>query len=504
MKAKFPASFLPLALLAACGGGRVPGAMTPPPVSGPAVEVSGASPAAWANGPCGMATSGAAGEAPTLGSAVQPQAVARPGSPAQIFAVWEQDRWNAIGARGMLFSASSDGGAHWSATPLALPFSTCASTTLPASQYDRISDPSISAGASVLVATALAFSAAGFQMAGGKSGVLASRSGDGGRTWSAPTSLIADTGSGAGPYYFNDRDAVAMDPNSSHVYVFWDRISSNSGGSNPTWMAHSPDGGITWDASRVIYDPGSPGQTFNNQPLVLPNGSVVDLFTSFGFVASLEVIISSDNGRTWNGPGATGTGVAPLTIATMTPVPVANPSAASAPIRDSAYMAQVAVDPSTSAIAAVWEEGSFSAGARNGIAFTISTDRGLHWSTPLQVNGRADVAAFNPSIRFSGTGMVALTYYDFRDCNAACTTTLNTGVWMRTSTDNGRTWGPDIRVAGPIDLLQAPPTDQTPGTVGNALFLGDQQGLAWNGTAWVSVFASSGTTGTHVDAVITP
>jgi len=184
-------------------------------------------------------------------------------------------------------------------------------------------------------------------------------------------------------------------------------------------------------------------------------------------------------------------------------VATVNPVAGGAPVRDSPYMAQVAVDPSSGAIAAVWQESSFSSGARNGIAFTISTDKGVHWSAPVQVNGRTDLQAFDPSVHFSGAGKVAVTYYDFRDCGSGCSTAALTGVWMRVSTDNGHTWGADVRVAGPFDLLYAPPTDQLAGTVGNALFLGDQQGLAWNGSAWVSVLATSGASGTHVQSVTT-
>jgi hypothetical protein len=167
-------------------------------------------------------------------------------------------------------------------------------------------------------------------------------------------------------------------------------------------------------------------------------------------------------------------------------------------------MAQTAVDPSTGALAAVWQESSFSGGSRDGIAFVVSTDSGRTWSAPVQVNGRTDLAAFNPSVRFNGAGKVAVTYFDFRDCNGACASALSTGIWMRTSTDNGRTWSADARVYGPFDLLLAPPTDQLAGMVGNALFLGDQQGLAWNGSVWVAVASASGASGTHVQAVTTP
>jgi len=489
-----------------CGGGTIPGSKVPP-VSSTAVQVSGATP--WGSA-CGTAVSGAAGEAYTAGSALQPQVAAQPGNPSRLFAIWEQDRWNAFGARGLLVSSSSDGGAHWSSPAVALPFSNCGPSPSPGSLFDRASDPSITAGTvggqNVLIATGLAFSAANFQAPGGKSAVLVSRSVDGGVTWSAAYPVISDTGTtGAAQFYFNDRDNVAMDPNGPNAYIVWDRlvsVSANAG--TPAMMSRSTDGGVSWDAARVIYNPPNSLESFNNQILVLPDHTLIDIFTtldSFGG-ESLNVIRSVDSGTTWTAPGSTAAGTVGTIASVIQQVATPNPTG-SQPVRDSGGMAQTAVDPVTGAIAVVWQESSFSSGLRNGIAFSISLDKGVTWSAPLEVNGRTDVAAFNPSVHFSGAGQVAVTYYDLRDCNN-CTTTLNTGVWLRTSLDSGKTWSADSRVAGPFNLLLAPPTDQTIGTVGNALFLGDQQGLAWNGSAWVSLIAVTGSSTSLIEAVSTP
>ncbi len=430
-------------------------------------------------------------EAFTANSQVQPQLAADPANQLQLTGVWEQDRWNAIGARTIEFTVSADGGSTW-ISPSPLPFSKCASSSGPGASYDRSSDPSVAVGnGGIIFAGALAFSAANFEAAGGTSAVLVTRSTDGGKTWQTPVAAIADTGT-ATAAYFNDRDAIAADPNSLHVYLLWDR-SDSAAGTKPTWLAHSGDGGVTWDRSRIIYDPGSPIGTFNNQPLVMPNGNVVDIFTQEGFGYQLTAISSANNGATWTTPAAA------VIIANMTPVAAFfgtnNPISGGKPIRDSSFMAQTAVDPSTGTLAAVWQESSFSGNLYDGIALSLSSDGGLTWSVPIQVNTTAPaVAAFNPTVHFSGNRTLAVTYFDFRNYQSP-STVLTTNVWLREFTVSGTTVVPtaanDSLLFGPFDLNNAPPADQTAGQTGNALFLGDQQGLSWNGSGWVALFSAS-------------
>jgi len=475
-------------LLAACGGGS---SSAPAARSGPIqVSMAGALSAS-----CGTAA-GIAGAAFRPDSAVQPQLAAGAG---QLFGVWEQDRWNAVGARAIEFARSADGGSSWGAAQ-ALPFSACGASAGPGAGYDRASDPSISVAVGagpLLLASALAFSAGGYLASGGTSAVLVARSLDGGSTWQAPLAVIADAGGANGPFYFNDRDAIAADPASAHVYLVWDRLSSDPAASMPTWLAHSADGGLTWDAARVIYDPGAGNQTFNNQPLVLPDGSVVDIFTQpNGFFGQLMAIRSTDHGSTWP---ATGTAVP---IANMEPVGTTNPIAGGPPIRDSRYMAQTAVDSAVGTLAAVWQESAFSGGARDGIALSLSADSGATWTAPVQVNAVAAVAAFDPSVHFGPGGRIAVTYYDFRDYVPG-SSILSTSLWLRQSADGGKSWT-ETRLYGPFDLNSAPPADQQSGATGNALFLGDQQGLAWDGTQWSALFAGTGALGAQVLSALAP
>jgi hypothetical protein len=486
------------ALLSACGGGGGSTASNPPPPAPPVpstIQVSGAS----ALSPtCGLAVANQAAlpaEVPAFNSAVQPQLAANLSNPQQLYGVYEQDRWDAIGTRAINFASSSNGGVTWSGiTPL--PFSACGGPGAGAA-YDRASDPSIAVGQSgTIYASALAFSAGGFLAAGGTSAVLVTRSTDGGATWQTPTVAISDPGTVAGPNYFNDRDAIAADPNGPDVYLLWDQISNVSGASMPTYLAHSGDGGAHWSAAKIIYQPGPLTQTFNNQPLVLPNGDVVDIFTVInGFFGQLTAIRSTDHGANWlPSPG--------VLIAPITTVGTINPTNSAIPIRDSANMAQTAVDPVSGTLAAVWQDSSPSGGLRDGIVLSLSHDEGATWSAPAQVNAVPTVAAFNPMVHFGSNGRIAVTYYDFRDYVSG-STTLSTGLWLRESADGGKTWT-EKRLYGPFDLNSAARADLTAGSTGNALFLGDQQGLAWTGVAWTALFAATNAQGPRVFAGVLP
>src|SRR5207248_8778041 len=79
-----------------------------------------------------------------------------------------------------------------------------------------------------------------------------------------------------------------------------------------------------------------------------------------------------------------------------------------------------AVDRHSGTLYAVWEDSRFSHGQYNSIAFADSTDGGLTWSAPIQVNQTptsippADRQAFRPSIAVAADGTIGVTYYDFR------------------------------------------------------------------------------------------
>src|SRR5207248_462214 len=101
---------------------------------------------------------------------------------------------------------------------------------------------------------ALSFSGGTFQR-NSTSAVLVSRSVDGGRNWSNPTTLISD-----GADHFNDKESITADPTDArYVYAVWDRLSPQ--GDGPTYFSRTANSGVTWEAARAIYDPGVDSQT---------------------------------------------------------------------------------------------------------------------------------------------------------------------------------------------------------------------------------------------------
>jgi len=472
------------AVLAACGGGASSqGNQVSVPTS---VQVSGTS---GLSASCGTAVPSGSTQTFTAGSAIQPQAAA---SASTLVGVWEQDRWTGLGARAILAARSTDAGATWSA-PAALPFSACGGGTGPGAGFDRASDPWVSfAGNGVVIASALAFSAGGYLASGGLSAVLVARSTDGGVTWSTPVAVQTDQNPGTtGPFYFNDRDSVTADPSNGHVYLVWDRLTTDATASVPTYLARSTDAGATW-STRSIYDPGAGNEAFNNQIAILPNGDLLDFFTLFtgALTTSLQVIRSTDGGLTWS--------TTPFVVANpMTSVGTTNPIT-NGSIRDSALMAQVAADPASGNVAAVWQQ-MFASGAFDGIALSVSKDSGATWSAPKQINGVKTAGAFSPTVRYLPGGVIAVTYYDLRDFVTG-SSVLGTDAWLTESSDGGTTWH-EVRLQAAFDLNKAPLANLNGS---GALFLGDNQGLALVGSSALPFYAATNGGGAHVYATQAP
>ena len=459
-------------LLAGCGGGGGgDGAAPPPPPSVPAppspddpVRVSGLTPfTAGCNG---------AGIGGTLYSSaeVEPFVAVNPLDPANLVGVWQQDRWSNGGSRGLLTGVSLDGGHTWSTVSAA--FSRCTGGREDnGGDYERASDPWVTfAPDGTAYQIAIAFSGANFA-AGAVNAVLVSRSTDRGRSWSNPVTLIRD-----GSDFFNDKEAITADgTDARYVYAVWDRISPSAGG--PTWFSRTTDGGSTWEAARVIHDPGPGNQTINNQIVVLPDGTLVNFFTRINATAagndgtSLAVMRSQDKGVTWS---------APVVIAAALALGTRDPEAGTL-IRDGANLGSIAAGRDGT-LAAVWQDSRFSGGAHDGIAFSRSTDGGMTWSPPVRVNSVAAVQAFVPAVHVRNDGRVGVTYYDLRN-NTDDPATLPTDYWLTSSAD-GVTWQ-ETHVSGPFDLAIAPNA--------RGLFVGDYQALTSIGNVFVPFFAQTNT-----------
>lgn len=454
--------------------------------AGPLVQVSGASP--FANCDPGP------GEFNFVNSEVEPWIDANPANPNNLVGIWQQDRWSDGGSRGLVAGASLDGGATWSLVPI--PKLTICSGSAPASGggYERATDPWVSFGPTGIVyQLSLSFNFSDFANA-----LLASRSTDGGLTWSDPVTVLRDIDANI----FNDKQSITADPTRpAYVYGVWDRLEFPNerastvasfhavGYRGPTWFARSTDAGLTWEPARKIYDPGSINQTIGNQIVVLPNGDLVNLMNLIyshknahkvrGY--NVAVLRSTDAGATWSKA---------IIIDKLRTIEIHDPQTGEY-IRTGDIIPEIAVDPASGALYAVWQDARFSAFQNDSIALSVSTDGGLTWSAPVKVNQTptslpaGSQQAFTPAVSVAADGTVGVTYYDFRN-DTSDPTTLPTdyfSVHCHSDCANAANWaGSELRLTNTsFDMRRAP--------FAGGFFTGDYEGLAATGADFLAFFS---------------
>src|SRR5205085_1156310 len=104
------------------------------------------------------------------------------------------------------------------------------------------------------------------------------------------------------------------------------------------------------------------------------------------------------------------------------------------------------------------------------IMYIRSTDSGLTWGTPIQLNTDTSLRAqWMPSMSVSPTGAVFVKWYDRRN-----TANNDYEIYGRASLDNGLTWQPDMPVS---DVVIPQPIVQT-----SNCYMGDYDYHSSNGT----------------------
>jgi hypothetical protein len=434
--------------LAAAGGG--------PHTAGPyQVEdlrvVSGPSP--FAAG-CPGAFNGLA----ITGHELEPTITVNPANPRNIIAAWKQDVGPALQSRSDLVASSLDGGKTW--TRSTIPGLTkCTGGTA-----DSGSDPWLSAGGDGTVY--FGGLAASLSTDPPTAAVVASHSRDGGRTWPAPATAAA-------PLAGNDTDAITASPRlAGHAYLAWANFVFDLPRTNSLEFSRTTDGGRTWSPPVLVDQPGPLAIDQAPRVLVLPDGTLLDVFLRVDFglgLGQLYTARSLDEGRTWLPPVLAGSNPIPPTIPVdpETGLPLPQPGFPSA-----------AVAPDGTVYVAFENSTSSSSGA---IGVARSRDGGRTWSiAPLP---GISAFAFEPSIAVDAHGTVGVTWYDLRNDRPG-DSHLSADVWFAHSEDRGRSWR-QAHVAGPTDLRTAPLPSHN--------YVGEYQGLAaLGGRGFAAIFTLAG------------
>jgi hypothetical protein len=451
----------------------------------------------------------AAGGTNFLNAEVEPWVDVNPTNPANLIAVWQQDRWSNGGARGLLTAVTHDGGATWGTT---FPhFSRCAGgTDANGGDYERASDPWVSFSPN---GVAHQISLSVNMVNDPATAILVSRSTNGGDTWSEPITLARDP-SNVAPFLFNDKESITADPNdSNYVYAIWDRLRFPSDSANfnaqhafsfrgDAMFARSTNGGASWEPVRPIFQPRELKSTIGHQIVVRPSGELIDLFTLFQGSgnnapgSSLAMMRSADKGATWS---------APRVIHEIRFDGAFDPDTG-LPIRAEGFVPEVAVDRHNGNLYATWQDTRFS--GVDQIAFTMSTDGGNTWSTPIKVSQTPPSAdpgneqAWVPAVHASANGTIAVTYYDFRFNTPA--SGVPTDHWMvhchpstTTTCADADDWGDELRLTNTSFDVEQLPFARGP----NGYFVGEYEGLTSTGNVFRPLFAIG--TGSRLTDIVT-
>jgi len=307
--------------------------------------------------------------------------------------------------------------------------------------WSRISDPAVAYDPlhDVWMISTLAFGT-GFSPFGSPTGILVSRSTDGGLTWEDPP---VETFVGG----FLDKNWITCDtwplsPHYGNCYQEWDDF----GNGGEIFMNTSTDGGLTWSAPTPT---GGLETGLGGQPVVQPNGTVVVPYTSGN---EIRVFHSTDGGANWTRPVS---------------ISLVHEHGVAGNLRTSA-LPSAEVDAG-GGVYVVWQDCRFRTNcSSNDIVMSTATDP-VTWSDPVRIPidpVDSGVDHFIPGIAVDrstsgSTARLALGYYYYPVANCD-SSSCDLTVGFVSSTDGGATWTQPRKVAGPFKMSWIAQTDQGP------------------------------------------
>lgn len=230
-------------------------------------------------------------------------------------------------------------------------------------------------------------------------------------------------------YNLADKPWITVDtsggPNDGTVYVTYDSFTAKGAINSGVALVRSNDGGITYSLPVLAIKQGFfSGATVDNQGRVFVSSLTAGRSSSF---KNILVAVSTDAGQSFRGHEiATNVSILPSTLPAnffrVFTVP------------------QIASD--NHGVYLVWDD--FGRGNSN-IQFTKSTDAGITWTSPLQVNDVTTGQHFFSTIAVSG-GVISLAWYDSRLGQAPNGLIFGLDVFYAESTDAGHSFSSNVRV----------------------------------------------------------
>jgi hypothetical protein len=380
---------------------------------------------------------------------IEPSIAVNPANPLNVVTAYQEGRIADGGDATQGFATSFDGGATW--TQGELP----GLTTYPGQggSFERASDAVVAFGPNNTVyANSLVFDMNTDN--GLRSGMAVNVSKDGGRTWSKPVILQDDQLGG-----LNDKNWVVVDNSDApghhkgRVYVVWDRVA-------PVvydYCDHDCDQLGNW-LPNLQTVPGLvfPGQGIGAYPVVLNSGGLgIVMESDFPGIPTTPPSIDEPE------PGSNGSQVivaAPAAGSTPYPAPLAftppikiavNDSAGTPAQRASDGLPAAAVDPSSGAVYAVWDDTRFRTDGVNDAVISKSTDGGTTWSAPTRVNpgSKTDkVNHYNVTVAVGEDGAVHVAYRQRDQSGTSPLFTPTIDTYYQESRDGGKTFSAPLQV----------------------------------------------------------
>lgn len=279
------------------------------------------------------------------------------------------------------------------------------------------------------------------------------RTDDGGRSFSAPVTLVEGT--------YSDHPWVAADqgqtPSRHSVYVAW------GGGASHTALdfTRSTDGGRSFETPRrILAEARTPSLVSAGPQLAVgPDGllcAVCDWTTrrdsSGDMIGEVVAVSSTDAGRSFAAPVHLGAEAAAIALPGGVR-PNSGPTVAVSPLGDALYVAFPTHEPGS---------------AHSDIVVTASRDRGQTWSKPVTATPGDGVVYFQPNVAVDAAGRVAISAFALANGRMDEVLLVSGAGELR--------FGPPLRVTtASFDPLD--PATASRGKYG-AWWIGDWQGIA--------------------------